>query len=334
MGVAVGLAALALAGFGGGGAAEADGGTRSFVDVRGEPIEVPDDPQRIVAIHDSNGGVQVLELGERLVGLATRDGGFELGVPEGAIELGDPEPVGQVYEPNVEAIAALDPDLIVGEGYAGKGMDNFMADGVEARLAQIAPTVYIDVFRPIDEVMADFAELLGDEATARYEELKAEYDVGIAGLKEELADREGLSGVFVQHGVDGFTIWGRTAVPSNNIFEELGVAQPPIVDEADEGDRGGYFGNISLERIPEVSADVILLDAAQDNEYSGDHRNSPLWQRLPAVGADQIVRTDETWNGTTYSVYLHALEAMGPALLDADPDVFQAPWEREAPAAE
>jgi len=63
-----------------------------------------------------------------------------------------------------------------------------------------------------------------------------------------------------------------------------------------------------------VSADVILLDAARDNEYSGDHCGNPLWARLPEIVADQVVLTDETWSGTTYGTCLHALEVMGPAL--------------------
>ena len=83
-----------------------------------------------------------------------------------------------------------------------------------------------------------------------------------------------------------------------------------------------------------MSADVILLDAARDNEYSGDHCGNPLWARLPEIVADQVVLTDETWSGTTYGTCLHALEVMGPALVDADPDVFQPTWEREEPAAE
>lgn len=88
---------------------------------------------------------------------------------------------------------ALDPDTIVGEGYNGKGMDALMAEGVERRLQRIAPTVYIDVFRPVEEVMADFAELLGPRAQRRYDELRGEYEDALAGYRDRIADREGLS---------------------------------------------------------------------------------------------------------------------------------------------
>ncbi len=91
-----------------------------------------------------------------LLGFPTRGGKFG---PEitARYELEGVTDVGEVYEPNVEAIAALQPDLIIGEGYAGDGMNAFVPTGVEEQLQQIAPTVYIDVFRPVEDVMADFA---------------------------------------------------------------------------------------------------------------------------------------------------------------------------------
>ena len=41
-----------------------------------------------------------------------------------------------------------------------------MAEGVERRLQRIAPTADIDVFRPVEEVMAGFAGLLGPECSS------------------------------------------------------------------------------------------------------------------------------------------------------------------------
>lgn len=310
-------------------------GTRTFVDVRGEPIEVPADPQRIVAIHDGNGGVQVLELGHELVGFPTRGGEFSVDGPEGAFDIGDAAPVGETYEPNIEAIAALDPDLIVGEGYAGAGMDANMGEGVEERLREIAPTVYIDVFRPVDEVMADFGELLGPEAAARAEELQGEYTAALEGYQEQLANVEGLSAVFVQHKPDAsVNLNGATATPATTILTTLGVPQPPITAAADEGDNGGFLSGISVERIPELSADVILSEHAQGHEFSGDHTDSTLWLQLPAVQADQVVPADDTWYSTSFASYLHVLEQVGPALVAADPSLVQAEWETADPDAE
>lgn len=53
---------------------------------------VPAELERIVAIHDGNGGIQLLELGYELVGFLTRGGEFGLEGPQGPFDLGGAEP--------------------------------------------------------------------------------------------------------------------------------------------------------------------------------------------------------------------------------------------------
>ena len=310
--------------------APSDAGPRTFVDVRGEPIEVPGDPQRIVAIHDSNGGMQVLELGFELLGFPTRGGKFG---PEitARYDLEGITDVGEVYEPNVEAIATLQPDLIVGEGYAGDGMNAFMPNGVEEQLQQIAPTVYIDVFRPVEDVMADFAELLGPRAEERYQELGGKFAESLDSYSSQLEDADGLSAVFVQHLSGGtLALWGSTAVPLTTILTELGIPQPPITEAADEPKNGGYLGSVSLERIPDMSSDIIFLEhktPGEDDQYQDDYTGHPLWQALPAVEGEQVHLTDEMYYGTTFGVYQYVLDQIGPALVSADEGTVEASWE-------
>lgn len=302
-------------------------GTRLFTDVRGEPIEVPAEPQRIVAIHDSNGGVQVLELGGELLGFPTRGGQISPEIAD-RHDLAAVTLVGDTYEPDVEVIAGLEPDLIVGEGYAGDGMNAFMGEGIEDALQQIAPTVYIDVFRPVEEVMADFAELLGGDAVQRYGQLRTEYADSLDGYHDQLTGSDGLSAVCVQHKADSaIDLWGANALPVTATLTRLGVRQPPITEAADTEENGGYLGGVSLEQIPELSADVIFVERAQGTEHSDDYSDNPLWQGLPAVQAEQVVNTDATWYGTTFGVYQDVLDIVGPALVDADPAVVTEDWE-------
>lgn len=89
--------------------------TRTFVDGLGRSIQVPDRPQRIVALNDGNGGAQILSLGLPLVGLTTRGGVLDpanVGMAGSDVLVGV-TPVGDYAEPDVEAIATLRPDLIV-----------------------------------------------------------------------------------------------------------------------------------------------------------------------------------------------------------------------------
>ena len=67
----------------------------------------------------------------------------------------------------------MKPDLIVHEGFDGA---TTLQPATLTALQKIAPVVSIDAFRPIDEVMADYAALLGGGAIASLDQLQAELD--------------------------------------------------------------------------------------------------------------------------------------------------------------
>ncbi|MEM9953676.1 MAG: ABC transporter substrate-binding protein [Chloroflexota bacterium] len=90
-------------------------GFRSFESAIGS-VCVPDVPQRIVATHDFNAGVQVLSLGGPLVGIPSRFGELAPDITQ-FFDLDNIQTVGQYYEPNIETILQLEPDLIVHEGF-------------------------------------------------------------------------------------------------------------------------------------------------------------------------------------------------------------------------
>lgn len=135
-------------------------GTRAFTHFMGV-TEVPAAPQRIVTLTDQNALLPLLELGVKPIASAGRlrdDGTGIFRRPEG-FDLSGIQFVGDFTEPDLERIAALDPDLVVGYEFQ---------DDMYATVSQIAPTVYIQLFeRSISEVLADFAELTG--TTDRYQ---------------------------------------------------------------------------------------------------------------------------------------------------------------------
>ncbi|MGQ0775853.1 MAG: hypothetical protein ACT4NY_15775 [Pseudonocardiales bacterium] len=95
-----------------------------------------------------------------LVGLASRDGAVGERLSE-FFDLTGVQTAGDYNEPDIEAIAALSPDLIVGHVVEGGA---FFEPSVTERLEQIAPVVYLETFAPVSQVMAGFGALLGVDA--------------------------------------------------------------------------------------------------------------------------------------------------------------------------
>src|SRR5690554_2381199 len=92
--------------------------TRSFTDDAGRTVEVPSHPQRIVTLHDSSLTTPLIELGIMPVGAFSRsgeDGPYMRGAAtltgvtfanSGVVDVGG-------SPADLEAIAALEPDLII-----------------------------------------------------------------------------------------------------------------------------------------------------------------------------------------------------------------------------
>ena len=317
------LAAGLLAACGGDGTDESNGGaatpeapaTRTFVDVAGRSIDVPDRPTRIVAIHDINAGVQLLSLGAPVIGIATRDTGAREDVTR-YFDLDGIAEVGLTYEPNIEAIAALEPDLIVGEGFDGAGMEQFMEDNVQAALERIAPVVYIDTFRPVEGVMADFAELVGGSATETVDDQASEFEEVLEELRGVLGDRwMDVTAANVSSG-DPHVVNGARATVHNDILTRLGVTWALVVEEADSDDNGGFL-ELGGERLDTLESDLLVVTTAFDQRIL----DVALYQNLAVVKAGQVVTIDEPSSGTHWRNYIAAARDLLAQLEAIDLDV-------------
>ncbi len=273
-------------------------GFRVFVDARGE-VCVPQTPKRIVATHDVNAGVQVLSLGGPLVGLASRSGEFSPDIVK-YFDLSDMEDIGGYYEPNIEHVLNLQPDLIVHEGYSGTLY--YSGEGTLASLEAIAPVVAIDAFRPIEEVMADYQELLGDSVTIPLDDQQAEFADVITDLQAVLGDDwKHVTASLLMGSETGLAAWGPTALVPNDIMTRVGVSWVAPQIEAGKEENGGYLGDFSYEETDLFSADLVLVYAVDGTEELYD---TPLVQALPAVKAGQVVLLDEPYFGNHYPNYI------------------------------
>jgi iron complex transport system substrate-binding protein len=268
----IALGAIAV---GGCGSDETDTGalaarrTRTFVDGTGASVQVPDRPRRIVATHDYNGGAQLLSLGAPVVGMAVRDDGNIEPAIKKYFDVDGISKVGVVYEPDVEAVAALRPDLIVHEATGGKML--FHSDGIVESLRRIAPVVAVDTFRPVEAVMADVARLLGGGAVAVLDQQKAEFDEQLGRLRRILGNRwQDVTASVVYYFEGQLRAYGPRALPETDILTRLGVRWAGPVAEAGKPGNEGVLDDISIERLREFDADLLVLAGNVDQPLEGN----------------------------------------------------------------
>lgn len=206
---------------------------------------------------------------------------------EGIEPLGDP-----TAEPNLERIAALEPDLILTEEYSGDvfgGYKNF---------SEIAPTVPITFASSAKwrEYVSQVADTLGRtgelaEARAGYEEHATEVAEKIAPVVQgrEVAMLRIEPETILAYGPDTF---------SGTVLADAGVSLsvPTGVKET-----FGYY-EVSPELLPKVDGDIIFVYSQEPGAVKKFTTN-PLWHELPAVQNDLAFTVDfEHWlMGVGYS---------------------------------
>ncbi len=293
----IGSAGLLLlpAACGGNGEGEesASGETKVIENMLGE-TEVPARPERVVVIEGFTGLDTAVIVEAPIVGVSYNpmiEGGFpEYLEGNGLSELPD---IGWV-DVNLERIAELSPDLILSA--------EFLEDGVQENLSSIAPTVVFENIAfiwqsPTDwqTMVLQFADALGDVPAA--ERAIANFDERLEGVRRDHGDRlENLTVSVVRINPGSFQLFPGQG-PGSAILEQLGVERP-------EGQRPGDEPpeNFSLENIPELDADVILvfgLDEGDENRpyFEREILSNPLWQSLEAVRAGRVHVVDSApWN--------------------------------------
>lgn len=229
--------------------------TRSYVDDAGIEVEVPVDPQRIVSMHDSSLTTPLLELGIMPVGSFSRVDGAGNAFMRGTATLSGVSfenspirPIGGM-EADIEAIAALDPDLII--------MSPFTTTPRE-QLESIAPTVLVeDNMRGELATFEDLAELTNRQGQLQL--LKDRYANQIEQLKQVIGDRELSASVFLVHSGE-VQVWHTYGV-IGKVLRDAGFAFPEALNRIAGDDRD----RLSAESIPELDGDLIFLTYLADS---------------------------------------------------------------------
>jgi len=292
------LSALVLLGTGCAPASETDASenpaesaTRTVATDYGDVV-VPADPQKIVVLNYALTGY-LYNLDQPVAATIPEDadGG------EGAYsELwGDaPEKDGTTFLPwsvdgfDLEAILALEPDLIVGGGI---GFPLFQAEQVYDELSDIAPTVLVgkslDTWQEQFEFLADDVFDQADE----YAEAVDAYEKRVAEVRESITPPEGPV-VYVTFTGDGtpFPLVESVGLPKE--LAEVGIEPAPVFADNDFEVYGG--GGDMFEISNEQAGQVITQPTLFVLGFNGDFMDArtlaenPLWSALPAFQNDSV----------------------------------------------
>ncbi|NJM87279.1 MAG: iron-siderophore ABC transporter substrate-binding protein [Hydrococcus sp. RU_2_2] len=210
---------------------------------------VPVEPKRIVALDPIYILDPLLSLGINPVGTAVDYwrgkrywGGLSPDEAEGI------EVIGQSYQPSLEKLLALKPDLILG-----------LTDVEQyyPQLSAIAPTVLLDYYKEVQfsfkKHLRAIAQIVGREANA--EEVLARYQQRIETLKAQIGNRlEGkeISVIYYSNG----TFWtpGHQAV-FFQILNDIGIRLKPILAK----DNLNTLPTFSIETIEQYDADILFI---------------------------------------------------------------------------
>jgi iron complex transport system substrate-binding protein len=246
--------------------------------------ELPERPERVVVL-DTGELDSVLSLGVIPVGAVTTavSDGFLSYLADGAEDV---EVVGTIAEPDLEAIAALQPDLILS--------NKVRHEALFEQLSQVAPTVFAE---RVGAVWKDnfrlAAEALGLEEEA--DEALGQYEARAAELGESLGNAEGTTVSAVRF-VDGLI---RVYTPDSflgTVLADVGLDQLTLPT-----DRTPAFAEIGAEQLTSADAEIVLFSSYGAAEDSGETAvvAGPLWPRLSAVaeGRAHAVEDDVFFTG-------------------------------------
>lgn len=269
---------------------------------------LPQQPSRIVAVRGDSIATPLLDIGAPVVGSATlKDAETGEDFIRGATDILGIRPgeasgilsIGGDNEPDLEAIAALSPDLIMLPGWQSD---------LHASLSAIAPTVVVPENLPFLEHLAFVADAAGMAEV--YAEREAAYRERIEEIRAMLGDTSGIT-VSRLDMADGelwfYPNWGAV----DQVIDDLGFARP-------EPQTQGPQESFSLELLGEFDGDLILSSYAPRFGQTVETLQAdwdgfaPRWRDLAGVadGGHHWYPRD-AWTGYTF----HSLDEVADGLL-------------------
>lgn len=256
---------------------------RTITDAKDRQVEVHSQPVRIVALTELDLD-SALALGITPVGAVNGRGQTALPAYLGDKAAGIVS-VGTLAEPSLEAIVALDPDLIL----AGS-----MIEQIEAllpQLSEIAPVVA--TYKPTDDWKSAFqriATVLNQESAAAT--FLGEYEQRVAAIKTLLPTDEATEANVARWMPQGPVIMVPT-IFSSLVLADVGITRPAAIVEL-AGSHGAHTDPLSLEALDLLDSEWLFLGALNPEGASALEAalDNPLFQQLTVVQNNQVVVVD------------------------------------------
>ena len=232
-----------------------------------------------------SGGSENVEIAERIISLSptATEILFAIGAGEQVIAVDDQSnfpsdaPVTDLsgYTPNVEAIAAYDPDLVVTSYDPGDLVDGLSVLGIKPLIQGAAMTLE-DTYSQVIEL----GELTGHSKEA--EKLNEEIQSSVSSVTPS------GNGLTYYHEVDN-TLYSTTSKTFlGQLYDLLGLVN--IADPADEDGFG--WPQLSSEFIVDTDPDLIFLADGDLGESLQTVSSRPGWSSMQAVSEGRVIVLD------------------------------------------
>ncbi|MEM9948669.1 MAG: iron-siderophore ABC transporter substrate-binding protein [Cyanobacteria bacterium P01_D01_bin.36] len=251
---------------------------------------VPDDPKRIIALYTPPLAA-LLSLDSKPIGLTPVTAVADEFPSYLADKVQGIEIVGLDYEPNLEKITQLKPDLILGWDHH---------EQASPILSKIAPTILTqpdgepssgDEWK---EYFSFVAEAIGKQDIAQ--QVLDKYNQRIAQMQAAIGNQYVGKAISVAQVTEkyGIEVYTKNSF-SGSILSELGLERPKLQDVIKPR---GVIEAISAEKLELIDGDIlfVLNFNKDDRELLNDLLKDPLWKTLRAVQNNQIYPVDGwTW---------------------------------------
>lgn len=240
------------------------------------PIEVPKDPQRIIALTN---GPNALALDANIVGIdewTNTNPLFEEKLK--GVEV--------VSEDNLEKIIELEPDLIIAGSYM-KNID---------KLNEIAPTV-VYTWGKLDYLtqQVEIGKLLNKEAEANEWAKDFQKRAKSAGEAIRAKIGEDTTVSVIESGDKEFYVFGNNYARGTEIlYQAMELKMPKKVTEL--ALESGIY-TFSAEMLPEFAGDYVIL--SKNPETDNSFIETDVWKNIPAVKNNQVFEINT--KSSTYS---------------------------------
>ncbi|MBD0383491.1 ABC transporter substrate-binding protein [Paenibacillus sedimenti] len=259
-------------------------GPRTIKHAMGESA-VPANPQRVVIL-TNEGTEALLALGIKPVGAVDSFTGNPW-YDHIKADMQGVTVLGKEAQPNLEVIASLKPDLIIG--------NKLRQEKIYEQLKAIAPTVFSETLR--GEWKNNFklyAETVNKKAEG--DKVIAAFDKRIEDFKSKAGDKLKEKAAVVRF-MGGKTRYYYGDMFSGVIFKQIGIVRSDA--KSDEK----AFEDITKERLTELdAADKVFYFTYETGDGKGTKQeeewmNDPLWKNLKVVKENKLIKVnDVTWN--------------------------------------